>query len=229
MWLGSVSSTATIWLDRSLPLLQRSRPGTAGQVTRLMPARTVTGKPAWIPLGTTANKQGRVAGENAVGGSAKFGGVAGTNITKVFNLGVAQTGLSEAAAEREGLSADAVKIRSRSRHSAYPGADPIDVKLVFEPNRLEVTDRSGRKAGLNYVNPQFFQLGGKPQLFSSIHAGAGRLLAVAERRVQQVGHAGWSHRADHRRTGQAMRYSSTQLPSSRASRISSSLSSSTPP
>jgi NADPH-dependent 2,4-dienoyl-CoA reductase/sulfur reductase-like enzyme len=100
----------------------------------------VTGRPAWIPLGTTANRQGKLAGENAVGGSAQFRGVAGTNITKVFDLGVAQTGLSEAAAEREGLSAAAVKIRSHSRHSAYPGSGPIDVKLVFEP-------RGGRLLG----------------------------------------------------------------------------------
>jgi NADPH-dependent 2,4-dienoyl-CoA reductase/sulfur reductase-like enzyme len=46
---------------------------------------------------------------------------------------VAQTGLSEQAAEREGFSAAAVKIRSHSRHPAYPGAAPVDVKLVFEP------------------------------------------------------------------------------------------------
>jgi NADPH-dependent 2,4-dienoyl-CoA reductase/sulfur reductase-like enzyme len=93
----------------------------------------VTGRPTWVPLGTTANRQGKLAGENAVGGSAQFGGVAGTNITKVFNLGVAQTGLTDQAAEREGFSAAAVKIRSRSRHPAYPGADPVDVKLAFEP------------------------------------------------------------------------------------------------
>ncbi len=49
----------------------------------------VTRRPVWIPLGTTANKQGRIAGENAVGGSRAFGGVAGTNATKVFDLEVA--------------------------------------------------------------------------------------------------------------------------------------------
>lgn len=46
----------------------------------------VTNKDTYLPLGTTANKQGRVAGENAAGGSAKFTGIAGSAITKVFDL-----------------------------------------------------------------------------------------------------------------------------------------------
>ena len=94
----------------------------------------VTGRPAWIPLGTTANKQGKLAGENAVGGSARFGGIAGTNIAKVFELEVAQTGLTELAAAEEGFAAASVKIRSVTRAHAYPGAGEVRVKLVFEPD-----------------------------------------------------------------------------------------------
>ena len=96
-------------------------------------AHVVTGRPAWIPLGTTANKQGKIAGENAVGGSARFGGIAGTNVAKVFDLEVAQTGLTLAGAAKEGFEAESVKIRSTSRARAYPGASPVHVKLVFEP------------------------------------------------------------------------------------------------
>lgn len=92
----------------------------------------VTGRPAWIPLGTTANKQGKIAGENAVGGSVKFGGIVGTNLAKVFDLEIAQTGLSERAAGKEGLKAGSASIVSKSRHGAYPGASPVRVKLVFE-------------------------------------------------------------------------------------------------
>lgn len=92
----------------------------------------VTGKPAWIPLGTTANKQGRIAGENAVGGSVRFGGIAGTNTTKVFGLEVAQTGLSSSSAEDEGLRIASVKITGRSRAHTYPGSSSITVKLIFE-------------------------------------------------------------------------------------------------
>jgi len=92
----------------------------------------VTGKRTWIPLGTTANRQGKVAGENAVGGSARFAGVAGTNISKVFDLQVAQTGLTETAAADEGLTAGSASITASSRAHSYPGARPIRVKVVFE-------------------------------------------------------------------------------------------------
>lgn len=94
----------------------------------------VTGKPVWIPLGTTANKQGKIAGENAVGGSAKFGGIAGTNATKVFGLEAAQTGLTHQGAEAAGFRSGSVVITSTSRARVYPGSSPLRVKLVFEPD-----------------------------------------------------------------------------------------------
>ena len=92
----------------------------------------VTGKPVWIPLGTTANKQGKIAGENAVGGSARFAGVAGTNVTKILDLEAAQTGLTERGAEAIGLRANSVRITGSSRAHSYPGAGPLHVKLTFE-------------------------------------------------------------------------------------------------
>lgn len=107
-------------------------------------AHVVTGKPTWIPLGTTANKQGRIAGENAVGGAAKFGGIAGTNTTKVFDLCAAQTGLSSAGAERERFSVSAVKVTTGSRAHTYPGGSPITVKLIFDVD-------SGRVLGAQMV------------------------------------------------------------------------------
>jgi NADPH-dependent 2,4-dienoyl-CoA reductase/sulfur reductase-like enzyme len=107
----------------------------------------VTGKPAWIPLGTTANKQGRIAGENAVGGSARFAGIAGTNTTKVFGLQVAQTGLSSSAAEKEGLRVGSVRITAGSRAHTYPGGGPITVKLLFdaESGRVVGAQMAGRE------------------------------------------------------------------------------------
>ena len=48
----------------------------------------------YLPLGTTANKQGRVAGEKLAGGSARFIGIAGNAITKVFDLYIGKTGLT---------------------------------------------------------------------------------------------------------------------------------------
>lgn len=91
----------------------------------------VTGRPAYFPLGTTANKQGRVAGENAAGGNAMFAGVVGTLVTKVFELEVAKTGVSLEQARAQGFLADKVAITSTSR-VRYFGGRPIDVTLVWE-------------------------------------------------------------------------------------------------
>jgi NADPH-dependent 2,4-dienoyl-CoA reductase/sulfur reductase-like enzyme/rhodanese-related sulfurtransferase len=55
----------------------------------------VTGKPVYHPLGSTANKTGRIAGDSATGGDLEFRGILGTGIFKIFDMTVAQTGLSE--------------------------------------------------------------------------------------------------------------------------------------
>ncbi|MFY9583066.1 MAG: FAD-dependent oxidoreductase [Candidatus Acidiferrales bacterium] len=91
----------------------------------------VTGQPAYLPLGTTANKQGRVAGENAAGGHARFEGVVGTLVTQVFELAVAKTGLSIEHARASGFQPDAVTITSTSRAKYFAGK-PILVKLVWD-------------------------------------------------------------------------------------------------
>src|SRR5206468_5375636 len=61
--------------------------GDCAEVTHL-----VTGRPAWIPLGTTANKCGRVAGANATGARERFPGIVGTAIVGIFGTGFATTG-----------------------------------------------------------------------------------------------------------------------------------------
>ncbi|MBA4688821.1 MAG: FAD-dependent oxidoreductase [Candidatus Galacturonibacter soehngenii] len=62
----------------------------------------VTGKPVYRPLGSTANKTGRIAGDSMTGGSLEFRGILGTGIFKTFDMTVAQTGLSEREAEELG-------------------------------------------------------------------------------------------------------------------------------
>jgi NADPH-dependent 2,4-dienoyl-CoA reductase/sulfur reductase-like enzyme len=89
--------------------------------------------PSYVPLGSTANKQGRVAGTNAGGGVATFGGVVGTVITKAFELGLAVTGLTEKAAAQLGRPARAVSVEHGSRAHYYPSPGPIRVKLVWDP------------------------------------------------------------------------------------------------
>ncbi len=92
----------------------------------------VTGRPAYLPLGSTANKQGRVAGTNAAGGQASFGGVVGTTIVRCFELGAASTGLTTAKAEELGHDVEGTIIRAQDASHYFPGAAEILVKLVVD-------------------------------------------------------------------------------------------------
>ena len=90
----------------------------------------------WLPLGTTAHKQGRVAGENALGGTAHYTGSLGTQVVKIFDLVAARTGLKET----EALAADRgwVPVSTTSTpddHKAYyPGATPISIRITGDQN-----------------------------------------------------------------------------------------------
>ena len=63
----------------------------------------VTGEPTWVPMGSTAVKEGRVAAVNACGGRDEFPGVVGSTVLKIFDLTVARTGLGEKAGARGGV------------------------------------------------------------------------------------------------------------------------------
>ena len=93
-----------------------------------------------IPLGTVANKQGRVAGINLGGGYATFPGVVGTAITKLCSTEVARTGLTEKDCARLGFEYVAATVTSTTRAGYFPGAGEIRVKLLAER-------RSGRLLG----------------------------------------------------------------------------------
>jgi NADPH-dependent 2,4-dienoyl-CoA reductase/sulfur reductase-like enzyme len=86
-----------------------------------------------IQLGTHANKQGRIAGTNATGGDARFPGVIGTAVSKICRYEVARTGISEREADEAGIAVVSETIEDRTRAGYYPGAGPIWVKLVAEP------------------------------------------------------------------------------------------------
>ncbi len=107
----------------------------------------VTGQPAWIPLGPAANKQGRVVGDNVAGRRARFAGVVGTAVTKVFDLAVARTGLSVDQARKAGFKPGAAAITASSRAGYYPGGQPITVKVIFdrESERLLGAQMVGRE------------------------------------------------------------------------------------
>jgi NADPH-dependent 2,4-dienoyl-CoA reductase/sulfur reductase-like enzyme len=92
----------------------------------------VSGQPVHVPLGTHANKQGRVAGINIGGGYATFPGVIGTAVTKVCDLEVARTGLTEKEARTAGFAFVTATVESTSRAGYYPGAASMVIKMIAE-------------------------------------------------------------------------------------------------
>ncbi|ACB40434.1 FAD-dependent oxidoreductase [Pyrobaculum neutrophilum] len=93
----------------------------------------LTGRRVWIPLAPTANKEGQVAGGNAVRGRVlKFPGVVGTAVTKFYNLYIARTGLSEREASQLGLKTQSALIKARTKAHYMPGAETVHMKLIAE-------------------------------------------------------------------------------------------------
>jgi NADPH-dependent 2,4-dienoyl-CoA reductase/sulfur reductase-like enzyme len=92
----------------------------------------VTGLKTYIPLGTTANKQGRTVGANVAGMACTFEGIVGTAVAKVFDLQVARTGLTESEAVAQGFAVHSQRITTQDRAHYYPGGARLDVKLIMD-------------------------------------------------------------------------------------------------
>jgi NADPH-dependent 2,4-dienoyl-CoA reductase/sulfur reductase-like enzyme/rhodanese-related sulfurtransferase len=98
----------------------------------------VSGLPTVIPLAGPANRQGRIAADNALGGNSIYKKTQGTAICKVFDLAFAMTGLSEKALKRAGMSYEKIYVHPASHASYFPGAHPISLKLLFHPETGKV-------------------------------------------------------------------------------------------
>ncbi|MBW1743096.1 MAG: FAD-dependent oxidoreductase [Deltaproteobacteria bacterium] len=107
----------------------------------------VTGKPALIPMGSAANKEGRAAGANAMGRRIAVKGFTGTVIVKVFDLAVAKTGLSEKEAVSEGFDPLVTYVLSEDHAGYYPGAEMVRVKTIADRG-------SGRLLGSQVIGKQ---------------------------------------------------------------------------
>jgi NADPH-dependent 2,4-dienoyl-CoA reductase/sulfur reductase-like enzyme len=84
----------------------------------------------YLPLGTTAHKQGRVAGENVVGGTRTFEGSLGTQVVKVFDLAVARTGLRDHEATTAGFDPVTVGSVGSDDKAYYPGAHELRTRIT---------------------------------------------------------------------------------------------------
>jgi Uncharacterized NAD(FAD)-dependent dehydrogenases len=92
----------------------------------------VNGKKVRIPLAGPANRQGRIAAENALGGNHSYKGALGTSIVRVFEAVAGTTGLSLKQAKAAGLDAEAVVVHKEHHTSYYPGAETVTAMVVYD-------------------------------------------------------------------------------------------------
>ncbi len=124
-----IGETGAIWVNEKM---ETSVEGiyAAGDCAETI--HLLTGKRTWVPLGSTANKQGRVVGTNVCGGSSIFPGVLGTAIFKTFDFNVAKTGLNMKEAEREGFRPIEAIVRGLDRAHYYPGKKESTLKVIAD-------------------------------------------------------------------------------------------------
>jgi NADPH-dependent 2,4-dienoyl-CoA reductase/sulfur reductase-like enzyme/rhodanese-related sulfurtransferase len=94
----------------------------------------VNGKKVRIPLAGPANRQGRIAAENALGGNHSYKGAIGTSVVRVFEAVAGITGFSLKQARAAGFDADAVVVHKEHHTSYYPGAETVTTMLIYDRN-----------------------------------------------------------------------------------------------
>lgn len=98
----------------------------------------VTKKPAVISLAGPANKQGRIAADNICGGNSRYDGSQGSSVIKVFDMTVGITGINEKTASSQEIDYDTIILTPNSHAPYYPGAQPMAIKVLFQPDTLKI-------------------------------------------------------------------------------------------
>jgi NADPH-dependent 2,4-dienoyl-CoA reductase/sulfur reductase-like enzyme/rhodanese-related sulfurtransferase len=101
-------------------------------------AHQVLGKTVRMPLAGPANRQGRIVGENALGGNRTYKGVAGTSIVKIFGAVAGSTGMGLKAAKEASIDADAVVVHKNSHTAYFPGSEKVSLMLIFDKETRRV-------------------------------------------------------------------------------------------
>ncbi|MBN2605659.1 MAG: FAD-dependent oxidoreductase, partial [Bacilli bacterium] len=93
---------------------------------------------SYLPMGSNANKQGRIIAENILGNDVSFRGVLGTIVIKLVDMEAAKTGLTEKEAVKRNILHKTVTIKGRNHASYYPNPMPITVKVIYHPETFVI-------------------------------------------------------------------------------------------
>ena len=106
----------------------------------------ISGQATYLPMGSLANKHGRVIGDNLAGYQSVFPGTVGTAICRFFSLNVARTGLTERRARELGFDAASTIVAGPDKPHYMPGHKPLICKLVYDQG-------TGRVLGAQIIGP----------------------------------------------------------------------------
>ena len=124
-----IGETKAIWTDSQMQTSVENvyAAGDCAEVTHML-----TKKKVWIPLAPAGNKTGYAAGINMCGGNLEFPGALGTQMTKLYDLEIGRTGLTEKQAKKEGFEAISASIEANTKIHYYPGSRKIFLKVVAD-------------------------------------------------------------------------------------------------
>ena len=120
----------------------------------------VLNRATYLPLGSTAHKQGRIAGENAVGVAREFAGTLGTQVVKVFDLVIARTGLRDDEAAQAGYDPITVESTAWDHKVYYPAAHEISIRLTGD-------HKTGRLLGAQMLGHMHAEIAKRIDIFAS--------------------------------------------------------------
>jgi len=107
----------------------------------------ITGKKAFVPMGSTANKHGHVIAANITGGSEKFPGIVSTACVKVFDFNTARVGLGEKQALDAGFEVVTAVVPGPDKPGYYPGSKEIIIKLIVDKQTRRILGGQGTGPG----------------------------------------------------------------------------------
>jgi NADPH-dependent 2,4-dienoyl-CoA reductase/sulfur reductase-like enzyme/rhodanese-related sulfurtransferase len=107
----------------------------------------VSGRPIILPLGSLANREGRVIGSNLGGGDERFGPIVGSGAVKVFDMNVSSTGLTTKVAQEAGFDVGVAWGSFTDRADYYPGFENLHLKLLYDRKTTKLLGLQGYSKG----------------------------------------------------------------------------------